>query len=144
MMTVNRIQRLLDGLQHSPWDSLLTASQLDPFRWPLTTTSIHQPRIWRSEEKVVIELDLPGRCIDDLEVSTERDRVTIDIRGQSSQPEGRPILQERTQQDDHAEFRLPFVVNPELTDVVFQNGILRIAIQKPEAEQARRLEVRQA
>jgi HSP20 family molecular chaperone IbpA len=92
---------------------------------------------------VVLELDLPGRQLEDLEVTTERNRLFVDVKPQSAAGEPSYLLRERGEQSGRAEFRLPFPVAAELTDVAYQHGVLRIEVKKPAEEQPRKLNVRQ-
>lgn len=147
MMTVNRIHKLLDNLQSTPWESLFHPDLDSLFNWsPSFAPAGRPPRMWTGEKGVVIELDLPGHELDELDVSTEGNHLTIEVKESAGQPaEGAKYhLRERHRGADRATFRLPFALKEELTEVVYEKGVLRISVQKPEEEQVRKLTVRGA
>jgi HSP20 family protein len=137
MMTANRVHRFLESLHRAPWDSL--------FAWPVIESSGgSQPRIWSGDEGVVLEVDLPGRNLEDIDVATEQDRLTVEVKQPPDSPEQerRFRARERSDGEERLEFRLPFIVDPALTDVVYQHGVVRISVKKPAEDQPRKLSVR--
>lgn len=137
MMTANRVHRLLNTLHNSAWDSFFNGSGL-------ASPAGLQPRVWTADEGVTVEIDLPGRNPEDIEVTSEKNRLIIETKRPLYDQEGalQFRLRERSDGPDRLEFRAPFVIQAELTDIVYQHGVLRIQLKKPAEEQPRKLQVR--
>lgn len=138
MLTANRVRSLLDAI-HSNWDPFLEWSKL-----PVAPQA--QPRVWKGEQGVVLEIDLPGCETQDIEVSTERNRLSIAMKssGQEAADTGDYRIREREVRAGSFDFELPFPLREDLIDVVYRHGIVRVTIAKPQEEQRRTLNVRSA
>jgi len=133
MLTANRIQKLFDeAFKSSPWQALLQAQ-------PHQTS----PRVWGDDESVLVEVDVPGRSLKDVEVVAEKNTLKIELKELNPNEDGDLRVRERLSQAGTAQLVMPFRVDPERTDLTLKNGVLRIVVRKPETEQPRKLQIRQ-
>jgi HSP20 family protein len=146
MLTANRVSRLLDALHQNAWDSRFLP---DPWGTIFGTPAISspaclQPRVWSNEKGVIIDLDRPGLTPDDFDITIEKDRLSIDVKPalEADKSDGQYHIHERGGSHAPAEFRLPFMIQADLTEVSYKNGILRISVMRPAEEQPRKLSVR--
>lgn len=133
MLTANRIQKLFDeAFKSTPWQALLQ-------------TQAHHggPRVWGDDESVMIEVDVPGRAMEDIEVVASKNILNLDLKDLKPHGEGELRVRERHQQSGTAQLVLPFRIDPERTDVSLKNGVLQIVVRKPETEQPQKLQIRQ-
>lgn len=137
MLTANRVRTLLDAIQAN-WDPFFDWS-----KFPVAPQA--QPRVWRGDNGVILEMDLPGCEAQNIEVAAERNRLSIHV-SQPDQATAEPAnsrLQEREARTGTFGFELPFPLHDDLIDVVYQHGVLRVTMTKPQEEQRRTLNVRQ-
>lgn len=138
MLTANRIQRLLESMHPAAWE---------PFPvWPdFGFEAGYRPRIWSTDQDVTIQMDAPGRKIEDFEVAIERNRIQVSMQGSlyDSEDDLKFRARERSDGQQKIDFTLPFAADPEQTSVEYKHGVLQIIARKPEQELPRKLEVRQ-
>ncbi|WP_437201681.1 Hsp20/alpha crystallin family protein [Planctomicrobium sp. SH664] len=136
MMTANRIHHLLNQFP--------TVSEFFHDQWLKPAASALPAQLWAKEDGVVIELELPGQQLEDFTVQAERNKISVEVtRGHYPADSDLHFrIRERKSPASGAEFHLPFQVQPELTEVVYQQGILRITVRQPAEDQPRRLPVR--
>jgi HSP20 family protein len=153
MLTANRVRRIFDSLHDAPWEgmprwsNMLPWDQSDSFFTPaFDGTETLRHRIWTAEDAVMLELDLPGRQLEDIDVSVEQDRVLISTSASQYECDGELNfhIRERSNGKESFQFRLPFPIQADKTDVVYHDGLLQIRVGKPEEELPRKLEVKQA
>lgn len=133
MLTANRIQQLFDeAFKSSPWNALLQSQA-------------HQnaPRVWGDDDSVLVEVDVPGRSLEDVEVVAEKNILKIELKELNSSDDGDLRVRERLNQAGTAQLVMPFRIDPDRTDLSLKNGVLRIVVRKPETEQPRKLQIRQ-
>lgn len=130
MIAVNRVHQLFQALQQSALHSGFPVASR-----PAT-------RLWGNDNGLILELDLPGRSVEQFEVTAERNLLSIDVNSGDSAPSGTRLRQERTEVK-HLEFQLPFEITAEKADLSYVQGVLRIALQKPDHELPQKLVVKQ-
>lgn len=150
MLTVNRVQKLFDSLNAAPWSL--------PWDWPQHWDALFpgaldvtgpadgaRPRVWSTEEGVILEADLPGRKLEDIDVSVEQNLLTIrcDAPLYGDEQDCRFRIRERSDGKTTMQFRMPFPMQPEQVEVVYVDGVLRISAARPEEEKPRKVTVRQ-
>jgi HSP20 family molecular chaperone IbpA len=122
-----------------PWGSLFGSPVL-------ASPACLQPRVWSSENGILIDLDRPGLTPQDFEITIEKDRLSVaikpDAQADADAGDGQYHVHERDGACEPAEFRLPFAIHQDLTDVSYKDGILRISVTRPAEEQPRKLNVR--
>jgi len=98
-------------------------------------TELFPSDIWEDEDKVHVELELPGVKPEDVSVSYE-DGI-LRIEGEKKQPEhkGNVHLSERDYGRFHHTFQLPNVIDPSGIQANFRNGVLEVTgTKKPETK----------
>lgn len=137
MLTANRVRTLLDAL-HGTWDPVGDLQRS-------LTCGQFQPRVYRNEKDVLIELDLPGHTADEVEVQVEKNRLSVGLKSptQSGTASEKYKVRERTDFPGRAEFEFPFPLHENLVDVLYQNGVVRVTVAQPAEEQRKQLTVRQ-
>jgi HSP20 family protein len=96
-------------------------------------------------DKFEIKLDLPGVSKDDINVSVEGPRVTLQAEGrkQSESKDGERVLHsERTFTSYARNFELPIEVTDEGAEANFENGVLTLTLPKRVAVTSKRLQIR--
>jgi HSP20 family protein len=133
MIAVNRVHQLFQALQQSAFT---------PLHSGFPVASHPATRLWGNDNGLILELDLPGRSVEQFEVTAERNLLSIDVNSGDSAPSGTRLRQERTEVK-HLEFQLPFEITAEKADLSYVQGVLRIALQKPDQELPQKLVVKQ-
>lgn len=140
MLTANRVQKLFDSSYAHPW-----SLSWDAFILPASGDSVgsQRPRIWTTADSAILEVELPGRFLDEIDVSVERNLLTVTSmpRAGLEGPQGKFRLRERSDGRTTMRFRLPFSVQPEQVNVTYGNGLLRITATRPEEEKPRKVVV---
>ncbi|WP_437191816.1 Hsp20/alpha crystallin family protein [Planctomicrobium sp. SH527] len=138
MLPANRVHDLLRSLHGVPWNALLSEF---PARTQVTSSS-RAPRYVRDDSGVAIEFDLPGRKVEDFSVTAKGELLSVACSEIAvSGDAGVSRARERDLSGVNATLRLPFVVQGDLTEVLYQNGVLRIVVKAPQVEQPVRIPV---
>jgi HSP20 family protein len=100
--------------------------------------------LFKKDGKLVVRADLPGVKLDDVSVEIMDNAIVIEGERSSEHEENeRGIYRlERSYGRFHREVPLPEGVKAESASATFKNGVLEIAIEAPESEQRRRIEVK--
>jgi HSP20 family protein len=100
--------------------------------------------LFKKDGKVVVRADLPGVKLDDVSVEITDNAVVIEgERSYEHEEDERGVYRlERSYGRFHREVPLPEGVKAESATATFKNGVLEIAIEAPETEQRRRIEVK--
>ncbi len=96
-------------------------------------------------DKFDIKVDLPGVAKEDINVSVEGARVTLqaETRRQNETKDGERVLHtERTITSYARSFELPTEVSEDGAEATFENGVLTLALPKRVAVASKRLQVR--
>src|SRR5262249_11387873 len=100
--------------------------------------------IFKQDGKLVLRADLPG---------VDLDHVTVEISDNALVIEGERTYEHKEDQEGvyrvergyghfHRKIPLPEGVKPDTATATFKNGVLEIAMEAPEMEQRRRIEVK--
>ena len=98
---------------------------------------------YRTEEGMVVHVELPGLSEDDIDVSVHDGMLTIAGEREFSQdvPEDAWIRRERAFGRFERSFSLPQGTNPEEIKANFEHGVLQLTIPHPEELKPRRIQV---
>ena len=101
---------------------------------------------WETEQAFVVQLDLPGVTSDQVDVSFDRNTLTIKgMRGATlpslEQGEKRVFFAERTPGQFARTLRFPHWVEAGRIEAKFLNGVLTVTVPKSEAAKPRKIEV---
>lgn len=102
--------------------------------------------VWQNDEAVAITAELPGVEPSDIEI-TVRDNV-LTLAGERKRPEfgedARWHRRERAYGRFSRTIRLPYAARDEQVEARFADGILRIAVARPEEDKPRRIQIKAA
>lgn len=99
--------------------------------------------IWDDERSLVIEADLPGIRIEDVEVNATASELTIKgYRGNGSDAQRNYYSQERVIGPFERAIRLPYAIDNENMTASLRDGVLTITLAKQPQAQSRRVEIR--
>jgi len=105
---------------------------------------VYAPRVdvYESADAYVVTADVPGVAEDGLEITVEKDRLTIDGRVAPVERNGyRLRVAEYPSGDYHRTFTLPQTVDRDRIAASLKNGVLRVTLPKSEAVKPRRIAV---
>lgn len=101
--------------------------------------------IWQNDAAYIVEAELPGFKMNEIEVSLLQNRLTISGRRAEqteSNEQGEYIRRERRVGEFSRTVTVPSQVDAEHIQAHLDHGVLRITLPKAQAAQARRIEVR--
>ena len=102
--------------------------------------------IWRNDEAAAITAELPGVEPGDIEVEVKDNVLTLS--GERRAPDLPEGAEWRRRERAFGRFtravRLPFRVDPEKVEARFSDGVLRVAVGRPEADKPRRIAIKAA
>ena len=99
--------------------------------------------VWEDDDNLFAEAELPGFCMDDLEIYVTGNQMTL--KGKRKPPEhegGTWHRQERGYGKFSRMVELPGDIDAENVSAEFKNGVLHITLPKSEAVKPRRIEVK--
>lgn len=106
-----------------------------------------KPRIdlYEAGETIMLLADMPGVIEDDVEITLEKDRLTIRGSVEDRVPEGyRAVYSEHCLANYERSFVLSNEIDSENIEASFKNGVLRLSLPKAEAAKARKIAVTSA
>ncbi len=102
--------------------------------------------LWTSEHGMVVTAEVPGCSPEAIEITVHQNTLTL--RGQRDvEVEGEGVTYHRRERTHGAFGRtvaLPFRVDPDAVKADFRDGVLTIALPRPEADKPRRIQISQA
>lgn len=111
-------------------------------RWDLEGADGVAFNVYTGEAGVVLTTELPGIDPDSLDVSVEKDVVTIRAKREEVVPEDAKVhLQERRDLSVDKQFRLPFSPVADKTEASYEKGVLTVRLSRPEVEKPQRVVV---
>jgi HSP20 family protein len=110
------------------------------------TTAYPAINVWEEGDQVLLEAELPGLDLKDLELYvTGGNQFTIKGERKASLPEKAVAhRQERGFGSFSRSLTLPFVVDAEKVDARFENGVLTVKLTKHESAKPRKIVVKSA
>ncbi|HYW34885.1 MAG TPA: Hsp20/alpha crystallin family protein [Balneolaceae bacterium] len=100
--------------------------------------------ISESEDKFHVTAELPGMNKDDIDISLENGRLTIEGERKSKKEEkGKKFHRVETKQGTFSRsFQLPDYVDEESISAKYENGLLNITINKAESKVKKKIEIK--
>lgn len=113
---------------------------------PRVAPSYPAINVWANDEGVVVTAELPGVKPDDINISVVGDTLTLsgERRPDELQDGEKYHRRERRQGKFTRTFELPFGVEADKVDAVFERGVLHISLPRAEAEKPRKIAVKSA
>ena len=113
--------------------------------WRTLSGGIYPPlNLWEDDEKLFVEVELPGLELSELEITVTKDNQ-LSIRGERKQPELEGVTWHR-QERGYGSFSrmidLPEHVDPEKVSAEFKQGVLAVTLPKKEEVKPHRIEVK--
>ncbi len=102
--------------------------------------------VWQNDEAAAITAELPGVDPADIDIQVKENVLTLSGERKAPElPEGAAWhRRERAFGRFTRAIRLPFRVDPEKVEARFADGVLRIAVGRPDADRPRRIEIKAA
>lgn len=104
--------------------------------WPATNLEAPRANVHLGNDDAGIELLVPGYGPEHVEVTVERERVTV--KGARKEGEGDD---ERVVASFERRFKLPFAVDAEATQAKLEHGVLRLSLPRLGKAEARTIRV---
>lgn len=116
----------------------------DGTRTPGQSATYPPVNFWVNQDSIVLTTELPGLTEKDIDLTVQD--TTLSIRVTYPAPEtGDDIVWHRRERVDGSFLRsveLPFRVNPDLIEARFENGVLKVEMQRPEDDKPKRIEIK--
>jgi len=102
--------------------------------------------IFENKDNIVIEAELPGIKPEDVDISVENNVLTLrgERRFEKKDEKDNFHRIERSYGSFVRSFTLPNTVSPDSCDAEFENGVLRVTLQKREEVKARKIQIKGA
>lgn len=99
---------------------------------------------WTTDDEEIVMAELPGVQPDDIELSIVNDVLTISGERKVEDVEGemRYHRRERTNGKFSRSIQLAFVVEAEKVDAEYENGVLKVTLQRAEADKPVKITVK--
>ena len=138
------------GVVRRPWTGTLRPDLAnlfnDFFGRPLSTWSAWTPAadLYETPEAFVLEMELPGFDLDDIELTMEKGVLTVagERKTEEKEQEKTYHLQERSVERFTRSYALPRSVEVDRVDANFSNGVLKVLLPKAAEAKPRRIEVK--
>ncbi len=113
---------------------------------PRVATGYPAMNIWTNEEGGIITAELPGMSPDDIEISAVGETLTLSGERKSDEPQedGRYHRRERGYGKFSRTIQLPFQMDADRVEAIFEKGVLHIALPRAEADKPRKIAVKMA
>ena len=102
--------------------------------------------LWQGADSIAVTAEIPGIAPADIDITVHDDRVVIS--GERKPPEtaedGVWLRRERAYGKFSRAIRLPYRVDPDRVEARFHDGVLKIELQRPEADKPRRIRIASA
>lgn len=95
----------------------------------------------RDDDEVIVYFDVPGVNPDDIDVSVEKNELTVKVERRWSDENKRVIASERGQGSFTRQLMLNDALDTDKLEAKLDNGVLTIAIPVDESSKQRRIEV---
>ena len=116
--------------------------------WPVragwsTAPGFPAMNAWTNEDSAVVTAELPGVSIEDIEISVERDTLTLRGRRQPEELEEGASYHRRERRFGgfNRAFRLPFHVDAAEVKAEIKNGLLTIMLPRAEADKPKKIAI---
>lgn len=99
--------------------------------------------LWASSDGVMLTAEIPGVKAEDVDLAVHDDLLTLKGKRAPSVEEERASFhrRERPQGSFVRTVKLPFRVDPERVQARFTNGVLDVALLRPESERPRKIAI---
>lgn len=131
---MNRLRREMDHLVNYQWAPLARGAAAFP---PVN--------VWENENGLLVTAELPGLDPSQLDVSLEKDSLTISGARAGDAPAGSEedfVRHERWFEPFKRTVELPFDVDPEKCDAAYEKGVLTVKLERRPEIQPKKLTIK--
>ena len=108
-------------------------------------TFIPRSDIYETEDNVVVTLDMPGANRESIDVTLEKNVLTINANSIHGAPEGYELAFAEFQSGDYERsFRLTDQINRDDIDALYKDGVLKLTLPKAEVAKPKKISVKAA
>lgn len=103
--------------------------------------------VWTRGDAAIVAIELPGRVLDDIEVSLLGQVVTLEAKAPALNLAGdlpedvQLVRRERSATDIRRQIELPFAIDATRTEATYERGLLVLRLRAPETAQPARIDV---
>jgi HSP20 family molecular chaperone IbpA len=106
-------------------------------------TFIPRSDIYETEDEVVVTLDMPGASDDSIDITLEKNILTINANSKHGVPEGYDLAFAEYQAGDYERsFRVTDQINRDGIVAHYNDGVLKLTLPKAEVAKARKITVK--
>jgi HSP20 family protein len=118
-------------------------SQLpEPERTRASRVYVPRVDIWETEDAILVAADMPGADENSVDVTVEKNVLSINGKVERERPEGHSILLSEYDVGDYQRvFTLPNEIDQERIQASVRNGVLRLTLHKARAAKPKKIEV---
>jgi HSP20 family protein len=100
--------------------------------------------VWTDEDSAIVTAELPGVRIEDIDISVERDTLTLRGRRQPEELEEGATYHRRERRVGGFQraLRLSFQVDARKVEAEFKNGVLSILLPRAEADKPKKIAIK--
>lgn len=116
----------------------------DGTRTPGQSATYPPVNFWAGEDSIVMTSELPGLTEEDIELTVQDTMLSIRVTFPEPQA-GDDIVWHRRERVEGSFLRtieLPFRVDPERVDARFENGVLTVEMQRPDADKPKHIKIK--
>jgi HSP20 family protein len=115
----------------------------NPTAGPRRTGAFPPVNLYETVDGYVLTAELPGLSAGDIEISIERNRVTVGGNRQVERPDGGSVHRaERASGQFRRSIELPAEVDADKAEATHRNGVLMLRVPKAERHQPRKIAVK--
>jgi HSP20 family protein len=98
---------------------------------------------WTNEDSAVVTAELPGVGIDDVEITVEKDTLSLRGRREPEELEEGASFHRRERRfgSFNRAFRLPFAIDAAEVKAEFKNGLLTIVLPRAETDKPKKIAI---
>ena len=106
------------------------------------TTFVPRADIYETEEAVVVTVDMPGANEDTIDITLEKNVLTINGDSTHGTPDGYALAFAEFEVGDYERsFRLTDQISREGIEALYRDGVLKLTLPKAEEAKARKIDV---
>jgi len=100
--------------------------------------------IYETKDKYILILDMPGTTKENIDINAEGENLVIQAKVLEIDKEWKPVVTEFSMNDYKREFAIGNKVNKEKIEAKYENGVLKVELEKSESAKPRKIEIKAA
>ena len=97
--------------------------------------------VWTSEDEATVAFELPGLDLDAIDVTLDRNLLTVKCERPAVEAEGDAVLRERPHGEMSRSVRLPFEADASGVSASYERGVLLVTVPRAEETKPARIAV---